>query len=182
MISRSHFILTLAAAFTFAMSPAYADKGHDHKHDHGKGGDHAHDHAGHDHGGAHDHPVMSSHDGMVALYKHLAEMETELAAGTLDGVHGHDEAIQAAVKGLHKDTTLTEAKRKKVQGYAKNVQKISGKMHGAADAKNLDQARKELAKLKAQIDLLDKQFGHSHKPAGAGNSKGHHHAHPPAGK
>lgn len=119
---------------------------------------------------------------MTALFKHLGEMDAELVANNLAGIHGHDEAIQTAVGGLDRDSTLTDAKRKKVQGYAKNVQKISGRLHGAADAKNLDLARKELVKLKAQVELLDRQFGHSHKPAVPGKSKAHGHAHPPQGK
>lgn len=160
------------------------------------------DHEGHDHA-KHDHAVdsaaagtalgsLGSHGGMSALYRHLGEMEQELAAGNLAGIHGHDEAIQAAVRGLDTDTSLTEAKRKRVQGYAKNVQRLSGKMHAAADGKKLDQVKADFAKLKAQVDLLDKQFGHSHKPGtekagktgkhGAAHSHPHSHPHSQDGK
>lgn len=141
---------------------------------------------GHDHSG-HAHPAsdsakatMSSHDGMTALYGHLGEMEKELAAGSLDGIHGHDDAINAAVEDLDKDTALTADKKKRVQGYVKNVRKLSGKLHGYADGKKLDQAKKDFPKLQAQVDLLDKQFAHSHKPDAAGAAKpveDHGHAH-----
>jgi hypothetical protein len=156
--------LLLKTAFAAALligAPALpAEKGHDHsKHAH-----HAPDSAK---GSA----VMSSHDGMTSLYQHLGEMEKELAAGSLDGIHGHDESVQAAVKDLDKDTTLTADKKKRVQGYVKNVLKLSGKLHGSADGKKLDQARKDFAKLQAQVDLLDKQFAHSHKPGAAEKAK-----------
>ncbi len=108
--------------------------------------------------------VMSSHDGMTALYAHLKEVETQLAAGKLEGMHEHAEAIEAATKDLDKDTTLDASKKKRVQGYAKNIAKLADKLHDAADEKKLDETKKAFAKLKAQVDLLDKQFTHSHKP------------------
>ena len=147
--------------------PLRADEGHDHsKHDH--------NHASEPGKAA----PMSTHDAMTALYQHMGEMEKEVAAGNLDGIHGHDEAIQAAVKDLDKDTTLTEAKKKRVQGYVKNTIKLSGKLHADADGKMVEQARKDLEKLKAQVDLLDKQFSHSHKPGSEAKAKpegAHHH-------
>lgn len=166
-MSNSKIILStlIAGALVTGVPAVHAGEGHDHsKHDH------AHDAA----------PAsasMSSHDGMTSLYQHVGEMEKELAAGSLDGIHGHDEAIQAAIKDLDKDTALTAAKKKRVQGYVKNVLKLSGKMHAAADGKKLDQAKADFKKLKAQVDLLDKQFAHSHKP-GAGKSAHEGEAHP----
>jgi len=69
-----------------------------------------------------------------------------------------------------------------VQGYVKNVLRLTGRMHASADAKKLDQAKADFGKLKAQVDLLDKQFAHSHKPGsgpGAGpDSAGKDGAHP----
>lgn len=166
-----------AGALLIGVPGLWAEKGHDHS---GHGHDHGHDHAKHEHaadpakGGA----VMSSHDGMTALYKHLGGIEAALAAGKVEDVHGHAEALGGTVKDLDKDTTLTAAKKKRVQGYAKNVIKLADRIHHAADDKNLDQARKEFPKLKAQVDLLDKQFAHSHKPGAAAAPKageGHHH-------
>lgn len=164
-----------AAASLIGVPGLRAEAAHDHA-----GHDHGHEHANHEHatepamGGA----VMSSHEGMTALYKHLGEIEAALAAGKIEEVHGHAEALEATVKDLDKDTTLTAAKKKRVQGYAKNVVKLAGKIHHSADDKNLDQAKKDFPKLKAQVDLLDKQFAHSHKPGAAEAPKpaeGHHH-------
>jgi hypothetical protein len=152
---------TALAAALLAGAPAlHADKGHDHS-------EHAHTGSDSAKAGA----VMSSHDGMTSLYQHLGEMQKELAAGSLDGIHGYDENIQAAVKDLDKDTSLTAEKKKRVTGYVKNVLKFSGRLHKSADSKKLDQAKKDFVKLQAQVDLLDKQFGHSHKPGAADKAK-----------
>jgi hypothetical protein len=140
----------------------HGEKGHTHAHDH----KHQHDHAEAGKGAATAAP-MSSHDGMTALYGHIQEIEKAFAAGNLEGIHEHAEAMGAAMKDLDKDTTLTPQKKTRVQGYVKNVGKLAHKMHDYADAKKVEPARKEFEKLKAQVDLLDKQFAHSHKP-GAG--------------
>lgn len=143
----------MATALLFGAAGVQADEGHGHS----GHGHHAADTAG-------SAAIMSSHDGMTALYQHLGEMETALAAGSLDGIHHHSEALTASVRDLDKDTTLSADKKKRVRGYVKNVLKLSDKLHHSADAKKEDQAKKDLAKLKAQVDLLDKQFAHSHKP------------------
>lgn len=169
-----------AASLLIGVPGLRAEQGHDHAGHDDAGHDHGHDHASHEHaaepakGGA----GMGSHAGMSALYKHVGEMEAALAAGKIEDVHGHAEALGGAVRDLDKDTTLTAAKQKRVQGYAKNVVKLANKIHHSADDKNLDQAKRDFPKLKAQVDLLDKQFAHSHKPAAAATPKtgeGHHH-------
>lgn len=155
------FLNAALAATLLAGAPAlHADKGHDHS-------KHAHSGSDSPKAGA----VMSSHDGMTSLYQHLGEMEKELAAGSLDGIHGHDVNIHAAVKDLDKDTSLTAERKKRVTGYVKNVLKLSGKLHKSADGKKLDQAKKDFVKLQAQVELLDKQFSHSHKPGAADKAK-----------
>jgi hypothetical protein len=165
----------LTGALLMGAPRLLAEAGHDHsKHDHShhapeKGSDAEPVNAG---------AVMSSHDGMTALYAHLQEIAAALEAGKVEGMRDHAEAIGGSVRDLDKDTSLTEAKRKRVQGCVKNVLKLADKVHHAADEKKLDQARKDFAKLQAQVDLLDKQFAHSHKPAAAEKAKqGENHAH-----
>jgi hypothetical protein len=162
--------LTLSSLFTGALllgAPSLmAGEGHDHS-----------NHEGHGH---HDAPpadsskpesIVSSHDGMTALYGHLGEISASLKAGKVEGVHDHAEAIGPSLKDLDKDTSLTAAKKKRVQGYVKNVLKLADKIHVSADGKNIVQAKKDFVKLQAQVDLLDKQFAHSHKPGTAENPK-----------
>jgi hypothetical protein len=103
-------------------------------------------------------------EGMSALYVHLQEIDAQLTAGDLGGMHEHAEAIEAATKDLDKDTTLDATRKKRVEGYVKNVNKLADKLHDAADEKKLDETKKAFGQLKAQVDLLDKQFAHSHKP------------------
>jgi hypothetical protein len=174
-MNKSNLLWTAAfsGALLLGVQDLRAGEGHDHHHDHG----HSHHEDASEPGHTHAAPV--SHDGMTTLYQHLGMMEKELAAGKLEGMHGHDEAIQAAVAGLDKDTALTDAKKKRVEGYVKNLLKITGKIHAAADGNKLDQARKDFEKLKAQVDLLDKQFSHSHKPgAGKPAKEEEAHSHP----
>lgn len=161
---------TLSAVFAGALlsgaSIVRADEGHGHA----GHGSHAEDTSGST-------AVMSSHDGMTSLYKHVGEMESELAAGKLEGIHNHFDAMAASVKDLDKDTNLTADKKKRVTGYVKNVLKLSDKIHRSADGNKPDQAKKDLAKLKAQVDLLDKQFAHSHKPGAEKPMEAEGHSH-----
>jgi hypothetical protein len=125
-------------------------------------------------------PLVRAQDAStVALANLKAEMdsvESELKRGKLDKIHHHAEAINAAAQELAKDTTLAEAKKARVEGYVKNILKLTDAMHDAADSKNLEATRKEEKKLKAQVDLLAKQFAKpgqakSGKPEPASESK-----------
>jgi hypothetical protein len=165
-----HSCLTLILVMAPLSLWADEKSGHGHRHGHG---------ATTEGGKSPDGSV--SHKGMSALYGHLQAIEQALAAENLDGIHHHDSALQVDVKGLDKDTSLTAAKKKRVQGYIKNVAKLSAKVHDAADNKKLDQAKKEFSKLKAQVDLLDKQFAHSHKP-GTDTASAHGHTAKPVEK
>ena len=155
----------VAASLVLGASRLLADEQGGHGHDHASGG-----------AAADSQKTMSSHDGMTALYGHIGEIEKDLTGGKLDGIHEHVEGMEASMKDLDKDTTLTAAKKKRVQGYVKNLGKLAHKVHHLADDKKLEATRKEFEKLKAQVDLLDKQFAHSHKPgAGGKKEEGEHH-------
>lgn len=167
--SPSLLLAAFAGALTFGAPALRAEQGHDH-HDHAK-----HDHAGHDHA-KHEHaapdtagPVMGVKEGLASLRKHLGEMEQELAASRAEGFHAHDDAVQAAVRGFDRDSALTAERKKRVQGYVKNVRRLVHKIHHLAEGKKFDPARKELAKLKAQVDLLEKQFAAAPGPGENGS-------------
>ena len=95
----------------------------------------------------------------------------ELDAGRLNRIHGFAEAIDEAAKDLDKDSTLDGMKKKRVQGYVKNIAKLTDMMHDAADEKKLGETKKAEKKLKAQIELLDKQFVKSTKAEDKENAK-----------
>lgn len=132
----------------------------------------AHDHSGHSHkekGHSHEHAdakvvkdtsvaAVPAGPALAKVDSLLGQLEKGLAAGSVDDVHAIDEGIQAAVKDLDKDASLTAAKRKRVQGYVKNILRMAHKMHNFAHDKKLAETKKEAEKLKAQIGLLKKQF------------------------
>lgn len=105
---------------------------------------------------------------LADLETRMDSVEAQLAAGKLDRIHHFAVAIVEAARELGKDSSLAEAKRKRVEGYVKNVGKLTDAMHDAADAKDLEGTKKEERKLKAQLDLLAKQFA---KPAKADGKK-----------
>lgn len=133
------------------------EKGHDHSHKEGHG--HGHEHGKHEHAAdTVKAPALPTAEALLELRKHVGGMEEQLAAGSSGGLHTHDDGIQAAVRGLDQDAALTPEKKKRVQGYVKNVKKLAHKIHHAGEDGKWDAAKKEFAKLKAQMDLLEKQF------------------------
>lgn len=112
--------------------------------------------------------VISSRGGMTAIYAHLNALQGQLDSAILDKVHGHAIAIDSAAKDLDQDPKLDAARKKRVQGYVKNIAKLADAMHDAADGKKLAETRKAFGKLRMQVDLLDKQFAHSRKPGAKG--------------
>jgi hypothetical protein len=109
------------------------------------------------------HPA-SSLEARQAIRSQLDSAGVALEAGNLAGIHDVSEAINAAVPGLDKDSTLDATKKKRVKSYGRNIKKLSDKMHLLADAGKLEETRKEAGKLKVQVDLLDKQFPHEEHP------------------
>jgi hypothetical protein len=97
-------------------------------------------------------------EALAAVDARLDSVNADLAAGRTERVHGHAEAMNAALQGLDKDPSLDAVKQKRVAGYIKNIAKLTDSMHDAADAKKVSEARKWAKKLSAQVKLLDKQF------------------------
>ncbi len=89
----------------------------------------------------------------------MDSLDKDFAADRLGNAHALAEALNDAVKDLDKDPSLDAAKKKRVQGYVKNIAHFADEMHDAADAKNAPVALKWEKKLKTQVDLLVKQFG-----------------------
>ena len=97
---------------------------------------------------------------LSAMHIHLDSINTELAAGKLGSIHAHAEAMNAALKNLENDPSLDEIKKKRVQGYLKNMAKYADSMHDAADEKKTAEAQKWAKKVSVQAELLEKQFPH----------------------
>jgi hypothetical protein len=103
--------------------------------------------------------AQTTTQGALANLKvQMDSIEADLAASRLDRIHHFAQSINDAVQDLDKDTVLADEKKKRVQGYVKNIAKLTDTMHDAADGKDLGQTRKEEKKLKAQVELLIKQF------------------------
>ncbi len=109
--------------------------------------------------------ATTSTASLAALKAQLDSVDHELTAGNLNRIHQFAEAINAAVKDLDKDPSLDATKQKRVTGYIKNIAKLTDGMHDAADEKKLDETMKWDKKLKAQVDLLAKQFSNPAKAA-----------------
>jgi hypothetical protein len=95
---------------------------------------------------------------LAVLKAQMDSVEADLAAGNLKRIHHFAEGINAAVKDLDQDSSLEETRKKRVAGYLKNIPKLTDAMHDAADEKNLPETKSKEKNLKAQIDLLVKQF------------------------
>lgn len=106
---------------------------------------------------------MGEHTGhasvsLAILHAHLDSVNADLAAGKLARIHEHAEAMNAAIQNLATDPSLDESKKKRVQGYVKNIAKFSDSMHDAADEKKTAEAQKWAKKVVTQAELLEKQF------------------------
>ncbi|MEO7424165.1 MAG: hypothetical protein ABI036_03195 [Fibrobacteria bacterium] len=106
---------------------------------------------------------------LAALKGQMDSVEADLTAGNLKRIHHFAEGINAAVKDLDQDPSLDETRKKRVAGYLKNIPKLTDAMHDAADGKNLPETKSREKKLKAQIDLLVKQFSPTSKSKAAKN-------------
>lgn len=104
------------------------------------------------------HASVPAASALDAIASRLDSVDKAIAQGDLSVIHGHAEAIQTAVDGLHPDAGWDPAKTRRVQGYTNNILKLTDKLHDAADAKDLAGVKRADKNLKAQFDLLKKQF------------------------
>lgn len=124
-------------------------------------------HAGHDdHEGHSDHKKKATGTGKTsileisaALHEKLACLDKELAAANHDSFHACLETIEAlgldliALKG-----PTDPAKKKRVNGYAKNLGMMAHKIDEYMDGRQPEKAKSQLKKLRAQVNLIESQF------------------------
>ena len=68
--------------------------------------------------------------GIKIIQQEITAIEKQLSENNLKGMHQHAEAIVDASKKLDQDSTLDETKKKRVQGYTKNLAKLADKRVG----------------------------------------------------
>lgn len=157
--------------------PAGQKDGHDHDHaDHdGHGGkEGGQGHEGHDHGheGKEKAAVGTGRTDIkaisAALRENLACIEKELAATEHTSLHGCLEAIESlGVDLISLKVPADPAKKKRVDGYAKNLGQMAHQVDEYVDAKKTDKAKAQLKKLASQVGMIESQFEEfAKKPAG----------------
>jgi hypothetical protein len=154
----------LIAAFLVS-SPASAGEKDKHDHDHGKEG-HA-DHAKEAKGTG----KASIQEISKALHENLACLEKELAAANHDVFHGCLESIEALGHDLIALKAPTDAmKKKRVNGYAKNLGRMAHQVDEYMDGKKPEKAKSQLKKLQAQVVMIESQFEELAKKKASGSN------------
>lgn len=142
--------------------PAAKKDDHDHK-DHKGHGDHE------DHDKA---PVGTGKTDIreisSALQDNLACLEKEMPAADHAKFHMCLEAIGSlGVDLIALKTPADPVKKKRVNGYAKNLERMAHKVDELMDQKQPEKAKAQLQKLKSQVDMIESQFDElAKKPAG----------------
>lgn len=125
------------------------------------------DHQGHDdHAGHGDHEKKATGTGKTnileisaALHEKLACLDKELAAASHETFHACLETIEAlGVDLIALKSPADPAKKKRVNGYAKNLGMMAHKVDEYMDGKQPEKAKSQLKKLRAQVDMIESQF------------------------
>lgn len=162
---------------THAAKPADQKEAHDHDHEghagHGeKGKEKGHEGEDHGHKG---HGKEATGTGKTnikeissALRENLACLEKELASAEHTGLHSCLETIEAlGIDLIALKSPSDPSKKKRVNGYAKNLGRMAHQVDEYLDAKKPDNAKAQLKKLTSQVELIEGQFEEfAKKPAG----------------
>jgi hypothetical protein len=139
---------------------ASADSGHGHEAESAPESGH--------HEGQRGHGAAAPHaDSLAGVWKGLTAARDAIASdienGTLDGIHEKSEPLPALIAALIEQSgELDAGKRSRVEGAAKQITRIAGALHEAADGGDLAKTRKELSRLDSLLKLIRAQY-----PAGA---------------
>ncbi len=161
----------LVCAFTisgpvFAAGKSGKDSAHSNKASEKDGHEHK-GHAGHDdHDGHADHEKEATGTGKTsileisaALHENLACLDKEIASPNHDAFHACLETIEAlGVDLIALKAPVDPAKKKRVNGYAKNLGMMAHKVDEYMDGKQPEKAKAQLGKLKSQVEMILKQF------------------------
>ena len=90
-----------------------------------------------------------------ALRENLACLEKELASAEHTGVHSCLETIEAlGIDLIALKSPSDPSKKKRVNGYAKNLGRMAHQVDEYLDAKKTDNAKAQLKKLTSQVELI----------------------------
>jgi hypothetical protein len=129
-----------------------------------------HEHKGHeshdDHEGHSDHDKKATGTGKTSiqeisavLHENLACLDKEIASPNHDAFHACLETIEAlGVDLIALKAPVDTAKKKRVNGYAKNLGMMAHKVDEYIDGKQPEKAKNQLDKLKTQVEMILKQF------------------------
>ncbi len=147
------------------------------------------------HGGHHSgHAATSSLSGAwAALTGARDAIAKDVESGALGEIHAKAEPLPGYVAALLEHSgRLDAAKRARVEGAARQLERVADALHVAADGNDAPRTRKELKRLDSLLDLIRAQYpagalvekehgheGHSWAPAADGD--GHGHGRPPVG-
>lgn len=128
------------------------------------------------HGKGHAHHTKTSQDSAEApapeplssrtiienLEIQIRHLESDLSHGEMERVHAYAERMESLAEALAERLPNLEGSNKaKAAGYLRNLDKLIRRVH--RDDGNLEAARIQVGRLKAQFNLLARQFGHQGK-------------------
>lgn len=159
-------LLNLTVSFSLALllaAPAFA-QGHEHMQG---------EHSGH--GGAAA-PAADLAGAWSELQAARDGIAADVEAGRLQEIHAKSERLEPLAKALvERSTGLAPDKRARVEATAKQIPKVAGSLHTAADKGDAAATRRELGRLDGVLELIRAQYpADALAPAGA---HGGHEAH-----
>ena len=125
----------------------------------------AHADAGHGHGMEESPPPQpgeaqpSLAEAWSALMATRDAIAADVEAGRLDAVHEKAERLAPLASSLlDGSASLEAAKRARVEGTVRQVSKVAGALHVAADAGDATKTKRELERLDGLLKLLEAQY------------------------
>ena len=137
------------------------------------------------HGGESGHEAAAPAPDLAAAWTELRAardaIAADVAAGRLKEIHAKSERLEPLTKALvERSAELSPDKRARVEATAKQIAKVAGSLHTAADKGDAAATKRELGRLDGLLELIRAQYpagalAPSGKPAG---HDGHSHAAP----
>lgn len=179
-MSKAIFVAALAALFwTVTPLAASADSGHGDKEQEASEGGHA---AGHGEAAPQAESLAAAWSALTMARDSIAD---DVESGALGEIHAKTEPLPEFVAALLEHSgDLDAGKRTRVEGAAKQIARVAGALHVAADGGDAERTRKELSRLDGLLQLIRAQYpegtldaksvGHGDHGAASGHGHGAH--------